>query len=248
MVIPLAVRFVLKALVLPPGGLLLLAALGLWVAGRRPRLGRALCACALLALWLLLTPYVAERLALAVERYPALDPAHLTPAQRGAQAIVILGGGVRLSAPEYGGDTPDFATLERLIEGAHVARVIQLPILVSGAGREAHAMAHFLEEDLRQQVRWVEDASGDTHDNAVFSARILRAAGIDRVILVTSSVHLPRSVAEFRAAGLSVIPAPAAMPKRSGAEFRDFLPSVRALEESYAVFYEWGGDIVRGGS
>ena len=247
MVVPLAVRFVLKALVLPPGGLLLLAALGLWVAGRRPRFGRALCAIALLSLWLLLTPFVADALARAVQRYPPLDLNHLTDVAQTAHAIVILGGGVRVAAAEYGGDTPNSITLERLIEGANVARATGLPILVSGGRREAGAMAHFLEHDLKVSVRWVEDASGDTHDNALFSTRILRSAGIDRIILVTSSVHMPRSVAEFRAAGLEVTPAPASMagPIRLG--FRDFVPSVSALEESYSVFYEWGGDLVRGG-
>ena len=50
----------IAAFLLPPGSLLLLAAIGALVALRRPRLGRALIALSLLALWALSTPYVAD--------------------------------------------------------------------------------------------------------------------------------------------------------------------------------------------
>ena len=123
--------------------------------------------------------------------------AHLTAQQASAEAIVILGGGYRRNAPEVGGDAPNAAADLRLIEGAKIARATNLPILVSGSAREANAMRHFVEDNLQIPVRWVEAASGDTHENAVNSARILRKQGIERIILVTSSAHLVRAVAEF---------------------------------------------------
>ena len=49
-----------------------------------------------------------------------------------AKAVVILGGGVRRNAPEYGGDTLATLTLERVRYGARVARLTGLPVLVSG--------------------------------------------------------------------------------------------------------------------
>ncbi len=244
--IPLPVRFVLKALALPPGGLILIGLAGLITARRRPRLGFALCAVSILAFWALCTPYLADTIARAAERFPAFDPQHPTAAQASAQAIVILGGGIRAHAPEYGGDAPSLPTLERVIEGAKVARVTGLPVLVSGSPREAAAMRRFLEEDLRTPVRWIEGASGDTHENAVFSARILAAAEIRRIILVTSSTHMPRSMAEFAAAGLEAAAAPAEMLTHDTEGFRDFLPSAASLGRVYAVLYEWGGDVVRG--
>jgi uncharacterized SAM-binding protein YcdF (DUF218 family) len=246
-VIPLPVRYLLKGLVLPPGGLILIGVAGLLTARRRPRLGFALCAVSILALWALATPFVADAIARAAERYPAFDPEHLTPAQSRAQAIVILGGGIRSHAPEYGGDAPSLPTLQRLIEGAKVARVTGLPILVSASPREAAAMRRFLEEDLHTPVRWIEAASGDTHENAVFSARILAAAAVRRIILVTSSTHMARSMAEFAATGLEPSAAPAEMLTHDTDGFRDFVPSVASLSRVYAVFYEWGGEVVRGG-
>jgi len=50
------------------------------------------------------------------------DSPPVTLAQaRSAQAIVILGGGVRRNAPEYGGDTLGRLTLDRVRYGAMVA-------------------------------------------------------------------------------------------------------------------------------
>jgi uncharacterized SAM-binding protein YcdF (DUF218 family) len=195
-------RAFLKGLTLPPGGLIVLGVAGLVLIRRLPRTARWLCALSILGLWAFATPAVVDPLAQALERYPAFDPEQLTAAQRAAQAIVILGGGIREHAPEYGGDAPAGATLERLIEGAKVARITHLPVLVSGSPREAAAMRRFLIEDLQTPVQWLENASADTHENAVFSARILRAAGVGRIILVTSSLHLPRSVGEFERSGL----------------------------------------------
>jgi len=95
----LELRILVKDLVLPPAGPLIIGVVGLLICLRRARLGFFLCAVAIGALWLLATPIVADALTRAMESYPALDPTHLTAAQSEAQAIVILGGGVRRGAP-----------------------------------------------------------------------------------------------------------------------------------------------------
>ncbi len=238
-------RIFLKALVLPPSGLLILGVAGLLVWWRRPRIGFALCAASIGSLWLLATPIVSDALAHVTEGYPAFDPAHLTEMQTRAQAIVILGGGVRRNAPEVGGDAPGIHAGLRLIEGARVARATRLPILISGSPREAAAMRHFMEEDLQLPVRWVEGASKDTRENAVFSARLLRQEGIDRVILVTSSEHMVRAAAEFTAAGLEVTAAPAGMWTHDEPGPLGFVPSISALDRSRTCLYEWIGRLLQ---
>jgi uncharacterized SAM-binding protein YcdF (DUF218 family) len=55
---------------------------------------------------------------------------------------------------------------------------------------------------------WLESASRNTYENAVYSRHILEQNGIRRIILVTSAFHMPRSVALFEHQGLEVIPAP----------------------------------------
>lgn len=234
-----------KALILPPAGPLIVGVAGLLLCLRRPRLGIALCAVAIGGLWLFATPIVADKLARATEAYPALDPTHLTQMQARAQAIVILGGGVRRGAPEVGGDAPSLTGDLRLIEGAKVARATHLPILVSGSALEANAMRDFLAADLGTPARWIETASTDTHDNAVFSAKLLAAQDINRIILVTSSAHMARAADEFAAAGLEVTAAPAEMWTWDERGPLRFVPSMAALDRSRTAIYELSGRMVR---
>lgn len=95
--------------------------------GARPRLGRALAWLGVGSLFLLSLPVVSHALLRSLEP-PALDLRR--PGE--AQAIVILGGGVRRNAAEFGGDTLARLTLERVRYGALVARATRLPVLVSG--------------------------------------------------------------------------------------------------------------------
>jgi len=240
------VYFVLKALVrgfiLPPGAPLLLAVLGAWQISRRRRFGWPLLVVGLGSVWLLCTPIVADQLSRVAERYPALDLRKPT----GAQAVVILGGGgERMDAPEYSGPAPESLLLERLAYGAYVARRTSLPVLVSGTGTEAITMQTSLSRDFGITTRWVENQSRDTFENAQFSAKLLAAAGIRRVIVVTSSTHEWRAVHEFMGAGFEVVPAPAGMlASREGGVFR-FVPSAAGLLRSNVAVYELIGEPMR---
>jgi len=233
----------LKNLALPPTGPLLLMLAGFILSlGRRPRpYGYALSIAGAVLLWLLATPVVADALVRAVERYPALDLHQPVD----AQAVVILAGGVRRNAPEYGTPAPGATTLERLVYGARVARTLGLPVLVSGSKLEAASMKDFLHTDLGVTARWVENRSRDTHENAQFSAVILARAGVHKVILVTSSAHMARSVVEFNMAGIETVPAPAAMWTRRDDGILDLIPNADALLRSQRACYEAGGRLVQ---
>ncbi len=237
----LALRIIFRDLAMPPASLLLIGLVGLILWRRRPRLAFAFCSISIVSLWLLSTPWVADAIGRSAEDYPALDPAHLTPTQAEARAIVILGGGFRHDAPEVGADTPSITGDLRLIEGARVARATHLPVLISGAPPEAASMRRFMEEDLQMPVTWVENASWTTRQNARFSARILLPLGIDRIILVTSSPHMTRAVGDFTAAGFKVTAAPADMVTRDDPGLFWFLPTVHALSRSEGAIYEWAG-------
>ncbi len=241
----LALRVFLKSLLLPPGGSLLVGLAGVLCWVRRPRLGFALCAASIGSLWLLATPVISDALARAAEGYPPLDPDHLTASQANAQAIVVLGGGVRHNAPEAGGDAPSTHVDLRLVEGAKIARATHLPVLVSGSARETAAMRRFMEQDLQVPVRWVEPASTTTHENALFSARLLRKQGIERIILVTSSPHMVRAAAEFAAAGLEVSAAPAEMWTQDERGALALVPTVLGLYRSHMALYEFAGRLIR---
>ena len=65
-----------------------------------------------------------------------------------------------------------------------------------------------LSRDFGVTARWIESRSRDTFQNAQYSAPLLRAQGVTRILLVTDALHEHRAAAEFAAAGLAVRPAP----------------------------------------
>jgi len=146
----LQLKTLLKNLILPPAGPLLLALLGLALLKVRPRVGRIFLLAGLASLWLLSTPLVSDALTGLVEVYPPLDFRQAAD----AQAIVILGGGgQRPFAPEYQGPAAEPLLLERLSYGAYVAKKTGLPVLVTGFSIEARAMHDSLQRNFGVETR-----------------------------------------------------------------------------------------------
>lgn len=232
-------KALIKALVLPPTGLLLVAALGLALRSRLPRGARALTSVGVLGLLVLAMPITGDFLLQFVDTSPVLATAE---AKR-AQAIVILGGGIRRDAPEYGGDTLGTLTLERVRYGARVARQTGLPVLVTGGSvlggdPEAMVMRASLASEFGVPVRWVETRSRTTHENAVYSAEILKKEGIRRVLLVAHGFDMRRATAEFTAQGIDPIGAPTGKRDTTHDSVLDYVPSMGGLLSSYWATYE----------
>ena len=194
------------------------------------------------SLWLLSTPVVSDALSGLAEHYPPLDLRSVT----GAQAIVILGGGgQRAFAPEYGGPAAEPGLLERLTYGAYLTRKTGLPILVTGFRIEASAMQDTLLRNFGITPRWVDDSAYDTFENARNAARILRADGIHRIVLVTAATHLWRALHEFTAAGVDVVAAPVgALAERDPGIWR-VVPNTSALLRACAAINELLGESAR---
>jgi uncharacterized SAM-binding protein YcdF (DUF218 family) len=242
MLILLRFKTLLKSLIFPPTGPLLLAIAGVFLIKRRPLLARTCLVLGLGSLWLLSTPVVSDALARLAERYPPLDLRSVA----GAQAIVILGGGgERAFAPEYGGPAAEPVLLERLSYGAFIAHRSGLPILVTGFRIEAAAMRATLLRNFDIDPRWVDAEAYDTFENARNSVRLLAADGIHRIVLVTHSTHMRRSVREFTAAGVEVVPAPVGMLAMRDPGIWHYLPNSDALLRADAAINELLGEPVR---
>jgi uncharacterized SAM-binding protein YcdF (DUF218 family) len=242
MLLLLRLKTLVKGLILPPAGPLLLALLGVFLIKRRPALARACLIVGLGSLWLLATPVVSYALAGLAEHYPPLDLA----AAADAQAIVILGGGGQTTfAPEYGGPAAEPLLLERLSYGAFVARKTGLPILVTGFQIEATAMRDTLLRNFNIEVHWVDDQAYDTFQNARNSVRLLKADGVHRIILITHATHMWRSVQEFTDAGIEVVPAPVGIIFKRQPSIWRYVPSADGLLRSYGAINELLGEPMR---
>ncbi|HKW80504.1 MAG TPA: YdcF family protein [Casimicrobiaceae bacterium] len=246
MIDPIWIKAVLKTLVLPPTGPLLVALAGLALLHRRFHLATRLAWIGVLSLAVLSMPAVAVLLLQLLK-----PPAPFDRAEAGdAHAIVILGGGIRHDAPEYGGDTLNALTLERVRYGARLARETGLPLLVTGGSTyggtpEAHLMREALQREFGLSARWAEDRSRTTHESARNSAALLRAAGIGRVVLVAHAFDMRRARAEFAAAGIATVPAATGLPSRGPPRLIDYLPGIGGLEGSYYALYEILANLVR---
>ena len=229
-----------SAFLLPPLNLLLAALLGLFVARSHPRLGRMLLIVSLALLWLCATPYFAEGALHLLENQARPVDTQSQP----ADAIVVLGGGTYFHAPEYGTDTVGEASLVRLRYAAKLQRETGKPLLVTGGKPlgndipEAQQMKSVLENEFNIPVRWTEDASGNTLENARYSYRLLQKANIKRIYLITHAWHMPRSVMVFRAVGFDVIPAPTAFTTHYRTDLLSFIPCAEALHESRIFMHE----------
>ncbi|MGR8919764.1 MAG: YdcF family protein [Gammaproteobacteria bacterium] len=216
---------------------------GLVVMLRWRRLGFTLTAVAVLACYLLSTPFVAYRLARQLEHYPPVDVTAL--AASGAEAIVVLGGGSSAAAPEFRGfDEVSRITLERLRYAARLHRATGLELAVSGGQPgwtsvpEAVLMRTVLEGDFRVPVRFAEFASRNTAENALNSREVLP---FDTIVLVTHAMHVRRARQMFEDAGFAVIPAPMgyfSRPPGGPAVWTDWLPDPLAYRASQYVVYE----------
>ena len=236
----LATNFV-AAFLLPPLNLLLLGGLGLWLLKRRRSLGKALIGLSLGGLWVLSTPIIADALLDSLKP----DPVALTGKE--ADAIVILGGGRNQASLEYGGDTLNRFSLERLRYGAKLARELHKPVLVTGGAPDGGALSEgeilraALQDEFGVGVKWVETRALNTRENARFSAALLTREGVRRIYLVTHAWHLKRAVPEFQAVGLEVVPAGTGHFLDSKTTPLDYLPSGKGLERSYFALHEWIG-------
>lgn len=230
-----------SAALLPPLSLLLLWLTGMFMLRRRPKIARALIVASFALLWAASTPYVADgALHLLEAKTAPLQDRH---AQGGA--IVILGGGTYFNAPEYENqDTVSDWTLVRLRYGARLQRTFRLPVLVTGGrplgngSSEASLMKSSLEQDFGVPVRWTEDDSDNTYENARNSYRLLQKAGIARIYLVTHAWHMPRAAAAFRSAGFDVIEAPTAFNTRYHTDLLSFVPRAESLRDSKIFVHE----------
>lgn len=235
-----ATNFV-SAFLFPPLNLLLILLAGILLISRFTKIGRWLIITSFTLLWLLSTPYIAEGgLHLIEARTQALGS---IPPE--ADAIVILGGGSYFQAPEYSAqDTISEGTLVRLRYGARLHRELKLPLLVTGgkplgnSTSEAQQMKQSLEQDFNVPVRWTEDASDNTLENARNSYQVLQSQDIRRIYLVTHAWHMPRSASVFRQAGFEVIEAPTAFTTRYQTDLLAFIPRAEALRDSKIFFHE----------
>jgi uncharacterized SAM-binding protein YcdF (DUF218 family) len=211
---------VLTALILPPVPLLLMLLVGARLMLPRRGLGWLVILLSVSLLWLSACAGTAHLLTQFVLRPPpALTASRIAELKadvraRRPVAIVILGGGLEPFAPEYGVSNLSPDSIERLRYGLWLSRETGAPVAFSGgvgwadAGSgtpEAQIAARIAAQEFGRPIKWIEDQSRDTRENAARSVTMLREAGMDHAILVTHGWHMLRARRAFEQAAAGAL-------------------------------------------
>lgn len=207
-------KALIAAAMLPPVPFIVLAALGAWWLWDRRTIGWLAILLALSGLWLSACAGVGHALAPLLLHAPAAMPtSDIETLARAARArsdlaIVVLGGGREVYAPEYGVASLTPLSLERLRYGLWLGRQTGIPVgFTGGVGwaqvdglAEARIAARIATGEFGRPLRWVEETSRDTRENARRMVPLLSEAGIKDVLLVTHASHMPRALRAFEEA------------------------------------------------
>jgi uncharacterized SAM-binding protein YcdF (DUF218 family) len=206
----------LPTLVYPLGFASLLLLLSLFLVWKRPRAAAAAILTAFMVLWLSSNTVTTRWLVQSLEWQNI--PSGPLPT---ADAIVVLGGATRPQVPPRPWVEVQEAG-DRILYGAYLYKENKAPLLVlSGGwitwmgessgqkGSEAAEMADIVEAmGVPSSAIVIEPDSKTTYENAVNVKPLLEDRGVRQILLVTSAVHMPRSMAIFKRLGIQAIAAP----------------------------------------
>lgn len=241
----LALTKLITAILLPPFNIILL-----WIFAfllsffNYKKLSRAFAFLGFLILYLSSLPYVSQKLE---DSLVAEDNLTLNDYQQ-AQAIVLLGGGLRDSKELYAKLTISAVPFERVRYAAYLQKQTGLPLLITGSSRgpisEAQIAANELQEFFNVPTKWLEHKARTTKENALYTAEMLQKEGINKIILVTNQWHMKRATLLFERQGFEVLPASVGSgetPSSYGLGILHFLPQSGAINKNMLLLKEWLG-------
>jgi uncharacterized SAM-binding protein YcdF (DUF218 family) len=226
-----------------------LAALGVILAWTRWRgAGRVIASIGALVLFALaFLPLSAIFVAPLEDRFPL--PRSDIPLPSG---IIVLGGATDERIEEARGEVTFTDAGERLTAGATLARRFPQARLVFTGGSASLTGSDLTEASsarrlwsglgVPQERTTYEDRSRNTYENAIFTRDLVQPKPGQTWLLVTSAMHMPRSIGIFRKAGFNVVAYPTGY--RTLGDARDWRPSLeasRAMRNLDTAAHEWIG-------
>lgn len=167
---------------------------------------------------------------------------------RSAQAIVLLGGGIRDSKELFGKLTTNQIAVERVRYAAFLQKETQLPLLITGSAANGTSEAKIMADELAMfyqiPTKWLEEKAKTTKENALFSREMLEKEEIKRIVLVTNQWHMQRAKMLFEKQGFEVLPASVgsgATPETYGINLMYFIPQAGAMHSNTQALKEWIG-------
>jgi uncharacterized SAM-binding protein YcdF (DUF218 family) len=180
-----------------------------------------------------------------------------------AEAIVVLGGSLKPAwFPRPMVDVAEGG--DRVFYAAQLYRENKAPLIITAGGRiDWQGSGGSEAADITKLLTFIgvnpsditqESNSLNTHQNAVNVRQILERRNLDRVLLVTSAIHMPRSLLVFQSQGIEAVPAPTdfliaepdleQLDRTPQATLLNLLPSVDRLALTTRAIKEYVGIVV----
>lgn len=210
--------------------------------------------CSIIILWVFSTPIVSYALVRGLEK--KFDPPATFPK---ASAVVVLGGATQPAVPPRRfAETNMFG--DRIFHALRLAKAHYAPYIICTGGKvkflsdypgsEAMVMANLLREfggrDIDSASILIEDQARNTYENGTRIKELFEKRGLQRIIiLITSAMHMYRSVKIFQKIGFTVYPAPTDywVASENRLKLFYFLPSGEDLLSSTVALHEYYGMI-----
>jgi uncharacterized SAM-binding protein YcdF (DUF218 family) len=230
-------------------GCLLLVLVGVLLLRGHGRWGRRWLVAVLVGYWAIATPLVAQFLASAISgSYTMIESPAEVP---GESAIVVLSGGAfTYRAAGMSLDVPSNETAFRLLEAVRLYRLLgDQTVIVSGGtvfpetGSDAETAAmdrSLVDLGIPPQRIVNESNSRNTEEEAAQLKVLLEARHIDRFVLITSPMHMRRSLGVFRSFGLRPYVSISRITSEGLPQGPPLLPGESSLRASDQAIYEYG--------
>lgn len=170
--------------------------------------------------------------------------------------IIILGGGAITNTPNSPnlGELSDQA-FKRIFWGCELYKETNFPIVISGGSPpntnyipEALVMRYYLAKfGVNPSNIFIEPDAKTTQENAIYVKNLIESMKINRIFLVTSAIHMPRSFKIFSNYfdnNVKIIPVPSNyLITRDNISWIDFKPDIDSLRANAMAIHEYIGMI-----
>ena len=177
------------------------------------------------------------------KKYPVISEENI---EKG-EVYILLGGGILTDT--VGGNIPAKNVYPRILETAKLYNKSPKKIFISGGSplqnKQSESSVYkteLLSLGVPEEDILIEEKSNTTKKNSTYIKWIMNEKNIKSGIVITSAVHMPRSMEVFKDSKLIFYPAPcdftAHIEKQN---FFAYIPQFKVLKDLYSAFWEYIG-------
>jgi len=215
-----------------------------WLLGRKhKRTGGAVILCAITLLYLLAIRPVKNLIV-----HP-LEFRYANKAVTKVNYLLVAGGGIVDRSPEFNRPVLTESSLRRCLTAYRWWKFNKCPIVLCGGSPlknghpEAQVMADFLADlGVPKKDLKIEPYSRNTYENIHNAKKLLKLKRTDKVGVITSAVHLPRTIAICRKFKLNYLAVPSGyVTELTPYHWYDYFPSAFELNQTFSALHEYVG-------